>query len=134
MVQQHKDIVIYSKEFYASYLHKKGTFSAPIPGSSLRAKYHSGKFIWANPKISSSFSPIFPSFVYLVLTKPMNKWSRTPGQVSGGHWVEHKTEFWLKKKKSNFFFKKCSDFKSDYTYLDNFSSSFLSAMDLLPHF
>ncbi len=38
--------------------------------------YHSGKFIWANPKISNTFSPIFPSFVYLVSTKPMAKWSR----------------------------------------------------------
>ena len=34
-----KDVAIYSKEFYALYLHKEGTFSAPIPGSSLRAKY-----------------------------------------------------------------------------------------------
>ena len=46
---------------------------------------HSGKFIWANPKISSSFSPIFPSFVYLVSTKPMAKFR--------GHWVEHKAKF-----------------------------------------
>ena len=30
---------------------------------------------------------------YLVSTKPMANWSRTPGQLSGGHWVEHKAEF-----------------------------------------
>ena len=57
--------------------------------------YHSGKFIWANPKISSSFSPIFPSFVYLVSTKPLAKWSKSPAQLSGGHWVEYKAEFWF---------------------------------------
>ena len=44
------------------------------------------------PHISNIFSPIFPSFVNLLSTKPMAKWSRTPGQLSGGHWVEHKAE------------------------------------------
>ena len=57
--------------------------------------YHSGKFIWANPKISSSFSPIFPSFGHLVPIKPMANWSRTPGQLSGGHRVEQRAEFWF---------------------------------------
>jgi hypothetical protein len=57
-----------------------------------RSRYHSGKFIWANPKISNTFSPIFPSFVYFLSTKSMAKWSRAPGQFLGGQWVEHKAE------------------------------------------
>ena len=42
-------------------------------------KYHSGRFIQANPPKSKTFSYIFPSFVYLLLTKPIAKWSRAPG-------------------------------------------------------
>ena len=55
--------------------------------------YHSGNFIWANPKISNTFSPIFPSFVNSLSTKPMAKWSRATGQLSRGQWVEHKAFF-----------------------------------------
>ena len=56
--------------------------------------YHSGNFIWANPKISNAFSHIFPSFVHLLSTKPMSR-SRAPGQFLGGQWGEYKAEFWL---------------------------------------
>ena len=38
--------------------------------------WHSGRFVWANPKISNEFSPIFPSFVHFLSTKPMTKWSK----------------------------------------------------------
>ena len=61
--------------------------------SSQCSKEHSGRFIWANPKISNTFSPIFPSFVHLLSTKPMILWSIAPGQFLGGQWVEHKAEF-----------------------------------------
>ena len=54
---------------------------------------HSGRFIWANPKISNTFSPIFPSFMYVLSTIPMTKWSIAPGQFWGGQLVEHKAEF-----------------------------------------
>ena len=55
----------------------------------------------------------------------MTKWSRTPGQLSGGHWVEHKAEFWFKKDKSfKFIFQKVLRFQI-WLHLDNFSSSFL---------
>ena len=50
---------------------------------------------WANPKISNTFSPIFPNSLYLLSTKPMAKWSRAPGQFLGGQWVEQKADFWL---------------------------------------
>ena len=45
--------------------------------------------------MSNTFSPIFPSFVYLLSAKPMAKSSRAPGQFLGGQWVEYKAEFWL---------------------------------------
>ena len=51
------------------------------------------EIIWANPKISNTFSPIFPSFVYFLSTKPMAKWFRAPGQLFGGQWAEHKAGF-----------------------------------------
>ena len=76
--------------------------------------YHSGNFIWANPKISNTFLPIFPSFVNSLSTKPMAKWSRAPGQFLGGQWVEHKAEFWL------FFlsnFQNSSNFQTFYYFL-----------------
>ncbi len=38
--------------------------------------------------LSNKFSLIFASFVHLLATKPMPKWSRTPGQLLGGDWVE----------------------------------------------
>ena len=37
--------------------------------------------------LSDNFSVIFPFFVPLLVTKLMAKWSRAPGQLSGGHWV-----------------------------------------------
>ena len=52
-----------------------------------------GDLYGPTPKISNTFSPIFPSFVYLLSTKYMAKWSRAPGQFLGGQWVEHKAEF-----------------------------------------
>ena len=45
-------------------------------------EYHSGRFIWANSKISNTFSLIFPSFVYVLSTK---LW------LSG---LEHLASFW----------------------------------------
>ena len=32
------------------------------------------------------------SFVYLLATKPMNKWSKASGQSSEGLWVENRAE------------------------------------------
>ena len=32
------------------------------------------------------------SFVYLLATKPMNKWSKASGQSSKGLWVENRAE------------------------------------------
>ena len=37
--------------------------------------------------LSDNFLVIFPFFVPLSVTKFMAKWSRAPGQLSGGHWV-----------------------------------------------
>ena len=37
--------------------------------------------------LSDKFLVIFPLFVPLLATKLMAKWSRAPGQLSGGHWV-----------------------------------------------
>ena len=50
-------------------------------------------FYIGQPKISNTFSSIFPSFVYLLSTKPMAMWSIAPGQFLEGQWVEHKAEF-----------------------------------------
>ena len=40
--------------------------------SIMEFNYYSGSFIWANPKLSKTFSPIFPSFVYLLLSTTLN--------------------------------------------------------------
>ena len=45
--------------------------------------------------LSNNVLVIFPSFVHILATKPMSKQSRALGQVSGGHWVEFRAEFWL---------------------------------------
>ena len=37
--------------------------------------------------LSDNFLAIFPFFVPLLVTKLIAKWSRAPGQLSGGHWV-----------------------------------------------
>ena len=42
--------------------------------------------------VSNIFSVIFPSFVYLLATKPMAKWYRASEESSGGLWVENKAE------------------------------------------
>ena len=45
--------------------------------------------------LSKNFWIIFPSFVHLLANKHMAKQSRASGQLSGGHWVEYRVEFWL---------------------------------------
>ena len=35
------------------------------------------------------------SFVYLLATKPTNKWSKASGQSSEGLWVENRAEIWV---------------------------------------
>ena len=37
-------------------------------------------------------SLVFPSFGYLLATKPMAKWSKASGQSSGGLWDENTAE------------------------------------------
>ena len=49
-----------------------------------------GNLYGPTPKQVAVFYLFLP---ILVSTKPMAKWSRTPGQLSGGHWFEHKAEF-----------------------------------------
>ena len=44
--------------------------------------------------LSNNFSVIFQSFVHLLATKAMAKQSRASRQLSGGHWVEYRAEFW----------------------------------------
>ena len=51
-----------------------------------------GFFMQDNPKLSIKFSLVFPSFVHLLATKPMVKWSMASGQSSRGVWVENKAE------------------------------------------
>ena len=41
--------------------------------------YHSRIFIQDNLEISNKLSFVFPSFVYLLATKPITKWSRASG-------------------------------------------------------
>ena len=65
-----------------------------------------------NPRLSIKFSLVFPSFMYLLATKPMVKRSRSSGQSSGGLWVENKAEIW-------FFF------LSNFSKLFNFSAIFV---------
>ena len=50
-----------------------------------------GNLYGPTPKQVAVFYLFFHA--YLVSTKPMANWSRTPGQLSGGHWVEQKAEF-----------------------------------------
>ena len=54
-------------------------------------KYHSGIFIWDNPRLSIKFSLVFPSFVHFLVTKPV-KLSKASGQSSVSVWVENRAE------------------------------------------
>ena len=53
---------------------------------------HSGIFIQDNPRLSNKISLIFASFVHLLATKPMAKWSKASDQSSGGLQVKNRVE------------------------------------------
>ena len=54
--------------------------------------YHSGIFMQDNPRLSNKISLIFASFVHLLATKPMAKWSKESGQSLGGLCVKNRAE------------------------------------------
>ena len=57
--------------------------------------YHSGIFVQDNPRLSNKISLIFSSFVHLLATKPMAKWSQASGQSARGLWGKNRAEICL---------------------------------------